>query len=79
VGSSVWHSPRPRRRIVGITDEILKDLYDRSEGRLPDRPAVPELRRPHPRRTSAEKDLMDETTAREVGETDSGREGGIHD
>jgi len=42
------HSPRPRRRIVGFTDEILKDLYDHSKGRLPDRPAVPELRRPHP-------------------------------
>jgi hypothetical protein len=28
---------------------------------------------------SAEKDLVDETTAREVGETDSGRKGGIHE
>jgi hypothetical protein len=27
---------------------------------------------------SAEEDLMDETTAREIGESDSGRKGGIH-
>ena len=28
---------------------------------------------------SAEEDLVDETTAREIGETDSGRKGDIHD
>ena len=27
---------------------------------------------------SAEEDLMDETTAREIGESNSGRKGGIH-